>query len=201
MAQSQPGPRPQNDTFTGPINNLLAQGAWAIDEDRNAWVYLTTPDPANTGWTQIQAGSDSIFSNLLSQLLAAKATGQPEYVYENQGAITNINVPPQPKGVPPPPKSVPTNEVGTTWQKDARVTTLGSSNQDRNKVWMYIRDNSTNTDIGWVRLSSTSESGQVALNMLASSALITGRRLDYRWDQQASDEMGATSVAHAIYFL
>jgi hypothetical protein len=80
--------------------------------------------------------------------------------------------------------------AGTTWQADARVTSLWSINQNRN-VYMYTRNHSTNTDIGWAKLSTASESGCVALNMLASHAKSTQARIDYRLE---SDGM-----VHEIY--
>src|SRR5262249_26966427 len=53
--------------------------------------------------------------------------------------------------------------AGTVWQSNTRVTALWCINQDRN-VYMYTRNASTNTDIGWNKLSTASESGVVALN-------------------------------------
>jgi len=46
------------------LNNVLVQGAWALDQDRTARVYLST-----AGWRKIATDSDNIFYNLLSQLL------------------------------------------------------------------------------------------------------------------------------------
>lgn len=80
--------------------------------------------------------------------------------------------------------------AGTIWQADARVTALWSIDQNRN-AYMYTRNHATNTDIGWVRLSTASESGCVALNMLASHAKAMQSRIDYRVE---SDGM-----AHEIY--
>lgn len=80
--------------------------------------------------------------------------------------------------------------AGTTWQADARVTALWSINQNCN-AWMYTWNRPTNSNIGWVKLPTTSESGCVALNMLASSARLTQTRLDYR---QESD-----GLVHEIY--
>jgi hypothetical protein len=88
-----------------------------------------------------------------------------------------------------PPDSA-TAEAGTTWQADTRVSSLWSINQNLN-AYMYTRNHATNTDIGWVKLSTASESGFVALAMLASNAKATQARIDYR---QESDGM-----AHEIY--
>jgi len=41
---------------------------------------------STAGWTKIEAGSDSIFFNLLSQLLAAKAAGRPYMCTKIKGA-------------------------------------------------------------------------------------------------------------------
>jgi hypothetical protein len=81
-------------------------------------------------------------------------------------------------------------EASTTWQADARVTALWSINQNRN-AYMYTQNHSTNSDIGWAKLSTASESGCVALNMLASHAKSTQARVDYRLE---SDGM-----VHEIY--
>ena len=171
------------------LNHVLVQGAWALDQDRTARVYLST-----AGWTKIVAGSDSIFFNLLSQLLAAKAAGWLVNVSVDQGGITQIKMPDSQPSTPPVPPVRPPDMAGITWQVNAQVTALGSINQDRN-VWMYIQG------IGWVRQSTASESGWAALNMLASSALSTKKLLNYRWDQQGSDVWGVQLVAREIYLL
>jgi C1A family cysteine protease len=69
------------------LNNVLVQGAWTIDQDRNAWVWLST-----VGWRKIADDSDNIFYNMLIQLLAAKAAGRPINAYEDQGVIKEIYV-------------------------------------------------------------------------------------------------------------
>src|SRR5260370_33869150 len=46
------------------LNNVLVQGAWALDQDRTARVYLST-----AGWGKIATDRDNIFYNLLLQLL------------------------------------------------------------------------------------------------------------------------------------
>src|SRR6266436_6033277 len=178
------------------LNHVLVQGAWAIDQDRTARVYLST-----AGWRKIVAGSDSIFFNLLSQLLAAKAVGWLVNVSVDQGGITQIKMPDSQPSMPPPVASVgPPDMTGITWQVDAQVTALGSRNQDRN-AWMYIQPIGSSA-IGWVRQSTASESGWAALNMLASSALSTKKLLNYRWEQQGSgDVWGVQLVAHEIYLL
>ena len=69
------------------FENCMVAGLWTIDQDRNAWVYLDT-----IGWRQISADSDDIFYALLLQLTAAKASGRPCNVYEDQGIITQVYV-------------------------------------------------------------------------------------------------------------
>ena len=55
----------------------------------------------------------------------------------------------------------------TTWQSNVHVIGLWSINQDRN-CWVYL-DN-----VGWRNLSGDSESGLVAMNMLAAHAYQLG---------------------------
>jgi len=96
-----------------------------------------------------------------------------------------------PSLTPPGPTTAAAGDnAGTTWQSDARVSALWSINQDRN-AWMYTWNHSTNAQIGWQRLSNASETGFVALDMLASNAKATQTRLDYR---QESD-----GLVHEIY--
>ena len=53
--------------------------------------------------------------------------------------------------------------VAATWQSNIHVTGLWSINQDRNTS-IYI------DTVGWRKLSTASESGLVALNMLGANA-------------------------------
>lgn len=62
-------------------------GLWAIDQANNAWVYAD-----KIGWRKIAPDNDNIFYDLLSQLVAAKATGSPVDFYEDQGIIKQIAV-------------------------------------------------------------------------------------------------------------
>jgi hypothetical protein len=78
------------------LNNVLVQGAWAIDQDRTARVYLST-----AGWTKIATDSDDICYNLLSQLLAAKAAGWLVNLSVDQGGITQIKMPESQPSMPP----------------------------------------------------------------------------------------------------
>jgi hypothetical protein len=69
------------------LDNCTVTGLSASDQDRNAWAYLD-----GIGWRQIASNDNSIFYDLLSQLVAAKATGRPCNIYVNQGVITQIYV-------------------------------------------------------------------------------------------------------------
>ena len=62
------------------------------------------------------------------------------------------------------PGAVGAGGVAATWRSNVHVTGLWSINQDRN-CWAYF-----DSGIGWRRLSATSESGLVSLNMLAANA-------------------------------
>ncbi len=61
------------------------------------------------------------------------------------------------------PASAGAGGVAATWQSNVHVAGLWSINEDRN-CWIYI------DTVGWRKLSTTSESGLVALNMLAANA-------------------------------
>src|SRR5258707_14614766 len=61
LAEFKLQPVVQRIQFT---DGVLVQGAWALDQDRTARVYLST-----AGWRKIATDSDNIFYNLLSQLL------------------------------------------------------------------------------------------------------------------------------------
>lgn len=62
------------------------------------------------------------------------------------------------------PDAVGVGGVAAAWRSNVHVTGLWCINQDRN-CWAYF-DNG----IGWRRLSATSESGLISLNMLAANA-------------------------------
>ncbi len=61
---------------------------------------------------------------------------------------------------------------------------LWSIAEDRN-AWVYVNS------VGWVKLSNASESGLMALNMLAASARQTGGAFNYRQE--------ADNMIHEIY--
>jgi hypothetical protein len=65
------------------------------------------------------------------------------------------------------PDSSNASAVTATWQSNVHINGLWSINQDRN-AWVYL-DN-----VGWRKLSGASESGLVAMNMLAAHAYQLG---------------------------
>ena len=68
-------------------NNKRIGGLWTIDQDRNAWVFVT-----GIGWKKVAADNDNIFFNLLTQLAMAKSGGRPVNYYELQGVIREVYV-------------------------------------------------------------------------------------------------------------
>lgn len=66
----------------------------------------------------------------------------------------------------------------TTWNNSANINALWSINQDKNS-WVGI------TGIGWKKLSTASESGIVALTMLASHAKEKNSLVYYREESDA----------------
>lgn len=65
------------------------------------------------------------------------------------------------------PGNVGAGAVTATWQSNVHVVGLWSINQDRN-CWAYL------DTVGWRNLSGASESGLVAMNMLAAHAYQQG---------------------------
>lgn len=63
--------------------------------------------------------------------------------------------------------------AGTTWQSGKNIVNQWTINQDRNS-WIGV------AGIGWQKLSTASDSGCVALTMLASNALISKASVSYR---------------------
>jgi len=72
---------------TGWLNNTRVIGLWTIDQDRNAWAYLS-----GIGWRRIAWDNDNIFIDLLRLVAAAKEGGRPVNVYEQDGVIKQIYV-------------------------------------------------------------------------------------------------------------
>jgi hypothetical protein len=63
--------------------------------------------------------------------------------------------------------------AGTIWNKDAIINASWSINEDKNS-WVSI------ANIGWIKLSNASNSGNIALSMLASYAKLMGSIVYYR---------------------
>ena len=72
---------------TGWHTNCHVTGLWAINQDRNAWVYFDS-----VGWTKISPDNDNICLDMLTQLIAAKAAGRPVNFYWENGVIKQIYV-------------------------------------------------------------------------------------------------------------
>lgn len=90
----------------------------------------------------------------------------------------------------PPEQSDPLTEVAdesvtaSLWRRNQKINGLWCKNETRNS-WISI------AGVGWRRLATTTDSGVIALNILASQALQTGRNVDCR---EESDGM-----IHEIY--
>jgi hypothetical protein len=69
------------------IRGKKVLGVWTINQDRNAWVYLS-----DEGWKRISGGNDDAFINTLTQLAAAKAVNANVDVYVDNGIITVVYV-------------------------------------------------------------------------------------------------------------
>jgi hypothetical protein len=74
--------------------------------------------------------------------------------------------------------------AGTAWHSQKNIVDQWTINQDRNS-WIGV------AGIGWQKLSTASDSGCVALTMIAANALITKASVNYRTE---SDGM-----VHEIY--
>jgi C1A family cysteine protease len=72
---------------TGWQTNCHVTGLWAVDQDRNAWVYFDC-----VGWAKISPDNDNIFFDMLAHLIAAKAAGRPVNFYWENGVIKQVYV-------------------------------------------------------------------------------------------------------------
>jgi C1A family cysteine protease len=70
---------------TGWRYNARVIGLWAINQDRNAWVYME-----GYGWRKVAPDNDNILIDMLAQLISAKAKGGAVSFYEEQGVIKQI---------------------------------------------------------------------------------------------------------------
>ena len=79
----------------------------------------------------------------------------------------------QPSQTPPTATETGTSGGITAWNNDKRVTALWSINQNRNS-WVYING------VGWKRLSTASDSANLALTVLAAHAKQSQTNYTYR---------------------
>jgi len=70
---------------TGWRNNQTIRALWTIDQDFNAWAYLS-----DYGWKKLSNNSDNIFYDMLSQVAAAKAAGHAISAHLTNGIIDQI---------------------------------------------------------------------------------------------------------------
>jgi len=70
------------------INAVKVQGLWAINETRNAWVFLSN----GNGWKKIGNSSDTAFINILTQLTSAKTTNSNVNVVIKDNLIQQVYV-------------------------------------------------------------------------------------------------------------
>lgn len=70
------------------INTVKVQGLWAINENRNAWVFLS----GGSGWKKIGNANDASFINLLTQLASAKTTNAHVNIKLVNGMIQQVYV-------------------------------------------------------------------------------------------------------------
>lgn len=118
---------------------------------------------------------------LPSNMTTATASGQDRPVATSAADFARLtrksaagSTPAAPRLTPPGPGGkVAAGAVGTTWSNCTRVSSLWSINQDRNS-WVGI------DGVGWQKLSSASDSGIVALSMLAGHARQAGSCYVYR---------------------
>lgn len=72
---------------TGWVYNRRVTGLWAINEDRNAWAYIS-----GLGWRKVSPDNDNIFLDMLAHLAAAKAANRPVNIYQKNSVIQQLYV-------------------------------------------------------------------------------------------------------------
>jgi len=77
---------------SGWLNNVRIIGLWAIDQDRNAWVYVRDAQGNNIGWKRISWDNDNIFLDMLVQLAAAKEGSRPVNLRLDNGVVREVYV-------------------------------------------------------------------------------------------------------------
>lgn len=70
------------------ITGVKVQGLWAINENKNSWVFLSN----GHGWKKIGTSSDIAFSNMLTQLASAKNTNSNVNISIQDGLIQKVYV-------------------------------------------------------------------------------------------------------------
>ncbi|MEZ4910239.1 MAG: C1 family peptidase [Saprospiraceae bacterium] len=70
------------------INNVKVQGLWAINENKNAWVFLSS----GHGWKKIGNSNDTAFINMLTHLASAKTTNSNVNVIIQNSMIQQVYV-------------------------------------------------------------------------------------------------------------
>ncbi|MGR5897588.1 hypothetical protein ACT7C8_01580 [Bacillus cereus] len=175
------------------LNDDLVTGLWAHATERNAWVYLK-----NTGWRKINAGNDTIFLSMLTQLITAKASGCTVQFTESNQVLTDISVfsnqeirteqPSFEAQLAYPTQLPPTASNQTIHSNDTLIK------QDNVKV-DAVRATAQSTaslmqsgDI-WKNILGTPISSGVALSMLASHACEHQRTVNYTESNGTVKEM------------
>jgi len=112
----------------------------------------------------------------------------PESVPKPIGGVSGVGVSAgtAPTAAPPPRKQggAAAGGAGTVWNNSQLVNALWSINEDRNS-WVGIQG------VGWVKLSTNSDTGVVALTMLAAHAKQLQTIVNYRTEDDG--------MIHEIY--
>ncbi|HEX6007272.1 MAG TPA: hypothetical protein VFY80_04880, partial [Burkholderiales bacterium] len=68
-------------------NNVLINGLWHNESDRNAWVHV-----AGVGWRKLATETASMQSAMLLELAAAKGANRPVNILEDQQTVREVYV-------------------------------------------------------------------------------------------------------------
>jgi C1A family cysteine protease len=80
---------PQDDEEAGVWeNNRLLTGVWANSDERNAWTCVD----GGVGWKRVAFDNDTIFTNMLTQLCAAKAGRRTVNLFVERDVIKQVYV-------------------------------------------------------------------------------------------------------------
>lgn len=77
---------------SGWLRNVRVIGLWAINENRNAFVYLRDAQGHNLGWKKVAPDNDNVFLDMLTQFATAKAAARPCNVRLDKGVIRELYV-------------------------------------------------------------------------------------------------------------